>query len=85
MTTKEVLLGLAAAGLLAFGFTAPVYAEDPPPPPAQDDSATPVPADPDSTPGADSGDVAPDPGTGTDEGGDAAPQGDQPPPDPQPE
>jgi len=65
MTTKEVLLGLAAAGLLAFGTAAPVYAEDPP---ASDDGSTmEVPADPDS---ADTGDMAPDPGT--DDGSDAA-------------
>jgi len=66
MTTNKVLLALAAASLLAFGSVAPVYAEDPPP--ADDGASMEVPADPDS---AESGDMAPDPGT--DEGaGDAA-------------
>jgi len=85
MTTKEVLLGLAAAGLLAFGTVAPVYAEDPP---ASDDGSTmEVPADPDS---ADSGDMAPDPGmddSGDSSAGDAAgsDDGGEPPSDSQPQ
>jgi hypothetical protein len=62
MTTKKVLLALAATSLLAFGAVAPVYAEDPPP--AGDTAKTQVPPDPDS---ADPGDATPDPGT--DEGG----------------
>jgi hypothetical protein len=47
MTTKNVLLALAATGLLAFGAAAPVYAEDPAP--AGDGMKSEVPADPDST------------------------------------
>ena len=59
MTTKKILLALAATAVLAFGYVAPVYAEDPPPA-ADPGAATDVPADPDSTgPGA----VSPDPGT----------------------
>jgi hypothetical protein len=83
MTTKKVLLALAATGLLAFGSVAPVLAEDPPP--ADDGTMMDVPADPDS---AEVGDMAPDAGTeegagdagmepGTDpgmEGGEPAPQ-----------
>lgn len=74
MTTKKVLLALAAASLFAFGSVAPVYAQES----ADDGAAMDVPADPDS---ADSGDVAPDPGmdeggdaAGTDAGGEPAPQ-----------
>jgi hypothetical protein len=79
MTTKKVLLALAATSLFAFASVAPVYAEDPPAP-ADDGATMDVPADPDS---AGSGDMAPDPGadpgmdagdgSGTD-GGDTAPQ-----------
>jgi hypothetical protein len=81
MTTKKVLLALAATSLLAFGSVAPVYAEDPPPP-ADDSSTMDVPADPDSS-AADPGDATPDPGTdegaagdssGSDSSGDSQPQ-----------
>ncbi len=59
MTTKKLLLALAATSLLAFAPVAPVLAADDTP--ATDDGATmDVPADPDS---ADTGDMAPDPGT----------------------
>lgn len=71
MTTKKVLLTLAATSLLAFGSALPVYAEDPPP--AEEGATMDVPADPDSAAPAD---AAPDPGT--DEGaGDpaASPEG----------
>ena len=47
MTTKNVLLALAATGLLAFGAAAPVYAEDPPA--TGEGMKSEVPADPDST------------------------------------
>jgi len=64
MTTKKVLLALAATSLLAFGYAAPAFAQD-----AGDDGATTeAPADPDS---ADSGDMAPDQGT-DDSGSDAS-------------
>jgi len=63
MTTKKVLLALAATSLLAFGFTAPVFAQDS----GDDGATTEAPADPDS---ADSGDTAQDPGM--DDGGDAS-------------
>jgi hypothetical protein len=83
MTTKKVLLALAATSLLAFGAVAPVYAEDPPP--AGDSAKTQVPPDPDS---ADPGDAAPDPGTdqgagesGGQDGGAAPPDGGATPPD----
>jgi hypothetical protein len=66
MTTKKVLLALAATSLLAFGSVAPAYAEDPPP--ADEGAKMDVPADPDSV---DPGDSMADPGT--DEG--AADQG----------
>jgi hypothetical protein len=64
MTTKKVLLALAATSLLAFGSFAPVFAQD-----SMDDGAsTEAPADPG---GADEGDAASDPGM--DEGaGDAS-------------
>ena len=66
MTTKKVLLALAATSLLAFAPVAPVFAADDAP--AADDGATmDVPADPDS---ADTGDMAPDPGT--DDGSDSS-------------
>jgi len=71
MTTKKVLLALAATSILAFGYVAPVYAEDPPAPPPADTgtTTTDVPADPDSTAPAP---AAPDSGakvdTGTDSG-----------------
>jgi hypothetical protein len=52
MTTKKILLALAATSLLAFGSVAPVYAEDPPP--ADDSSKMDVPADPDSSGSGDS-------------------------------
>jgi hypothetical protein len=55
MTTKDAVLALAAAGLLAFGAVTPLYAEDPPP--AGEGATMEVPADPDS---AEAGDVAPD-------------------------
>ncbi len=58
MTTKKVLLALAATSLLAFGAVAPVYAEDAPP--AGDAAKTQVPPDPDS---ADPGNSQPDPGS----------------------
>jgi hypothetical protein len=82
MTTKKVLLALAATSLLAFGSVAPVYAEDPPP--ADDGATMDVPADPDS---------AMDPGAmdpGTDEGPDSSGMDQDPGPDggepaPQPE
>jgi hypothetical protein len=67
MTTKKVLLALAATSFLALGTVVPAYAQDDPPP-ADDGTMTDVPADPDSM---DSGDgTAPDPGTeeGTDDG-----------------
>ncbi len=79
MTTKKILLALAATSLLALGSVTPVYAEDPPAP-ADDSSSMDTPANPDS---ADSGDQAPDPGTddgaagdssGSDDSGDSAPQ-----------
>jgi hypothetical protein len=59
MTKKKVLLALTATAVLAFGYLAPAYAEDPPPA-ADPGAATDVPADPDST-GA--GVALPDPGT----------------------
>jgi hypothetical protein len=78
MTTKNVLLALAATGLLAFGTVSPLYAEEPPPP-AEEGAATDVPADPDS---AEAGDAAPDAGaedgagdTGAVEGEGAGPEG----------
>jgi hypothetical protein len=84
MTTKKVLLALAATGLLAFGSAAPGWAEDPPPP--DEGTTMDVPADPD---GEVQGEGMPDPGvdegadTGTndtnDGGGDSGgsePQGD---------
>jgi len=85
MTTKKVLLALAATSLLAFGYVAPVYAEDPPPPPADDSSTMDVPADPDST--AEPGDAAPDPGTdegatGDSSGGDGGDSAPAPAPEP---
>jgi hypothetical protein len=58
MTTKKVLLALAATSLLAFGSIVPVYAEDPPP--ADEGTKMEVPADPDSAAPADAG---ADPGT----------------------
>jgi len=55
MTTKKVLLALAATSLLTLGYVAPVYAQE-----STDDGATmDVPADPDS---GESGETAPDPG-----------------------
>lgn len=65
MTTKKVLLALTATTILAFGYVAPVYAEDPPP--ADTGATTDVPADPDSTGPAD---ASPDPGTGAGAGAD---------------
>jgi hypothetical protein len=59
MTTKKVLLTLAATAVLAFGYVAPVYAEDPPPA-ADPGAATDVPPDPDS---AGAGAASPDPST----------------------
>lgn len=77
MTANKVLLALAATSLLAFGSVAPVWAEDPPP--ADDGTSMDVPADPD---GADSGDMAPEPGT--DEGaGDAGGEDGEPAPQPE--
>lgn len=81
MTTKKVLLALAASSLFAFGYTAPVWAEDPAPP--AEGATMPVPADPDSA--METGDIAPDAaaegagdaaGTeaGTDAGGEPPPQ-----------
>ena len=59
MTTKKVLLALAATGLLAFGAPAPSLAQDDPP--ATDDgSSMDVPNDPDSSY---PDDPMPDPGT----------------------
>ena len=58
MTTKKVLLALAATGLLAFGYVAPADAQDTPA--ADDGTMMDVPADPGS---AEAGDMAPDPGT----------------------
>jgi hypothetical protein len=86
MTTKKVLLALAASSLFALGSTAPVWAEDPPPP--AEGATMPVPADPDS---AEAGDIAPDAGTeegGGDAAGDAAGmdpgmEGGEPPPQPE--
>jgi hypothetical protein len=64
MTKKKVLLALAATTVLAFGYVAPAYAEDPPPV-ADPGAATDVPVDPDSTgPGNASPDPATDAGTG---------------------
>ena len=81
MTTKNVLLVLAATGLLAFGAAAPVYAEDPPA--TGESMKSEVPADPDSTmapadagqdPGADSKmDAGAD--AGAKDGGGDAPDG----------
>jgi len=73
MKTKKVLLALAATTVFAFGYVAPVYAEDPAPPPADTGATTDVPADPDSTKPAD---ASPDPGTGaaTDTGTDSGQQ-----------
>jgi hypothetical protein len=83
MTTKKVLLALAATSLLAFGSVVPVYAEDPPPP-ADQGATMDVPADPDS---AESGDVAPDPGTDEGAGGStgdsSGTEGSEPPPQPE--
>jgi hypothetical protein len=59
MTTKKVLLALAATSFLALGSVVPAYAQDDPPP-ADDGTMTDVPADPDSM---EAGDAAPDPGT----------------------
>ena len=65
MTTKKVLLALAATSILAFGFVAPVYAEDPAPPPADTGATTAAPADPNApAPAPDTG-AAPDAGTAT--------------------
>jgi hypothetical protein len=63
MTTKKMLLALAATSLFALGSAAPIYAQDS----GDDGAATEAPADPDS---ADSGDMEQDPGM--DEGGDAS-------------
>jgi hypothetical protein len=81
MTTKNVLLALAATGLLAFGAAAPVYAEDPPA--AGEGMKSEVPADPDSTMAP--ADAGQDPGTdskmdagadaGAKDGGGDAPDG----------
>jgi hypothetical protein len=79
MTTNKVLLALAAASLFAFGSVAPVYAEDPPPP-AEEGATMEVPADPDS---AESGDVAPDPGTEEGAGDAAGTEGGEPAPQPE--
>jgi hypothetical protein len=78
MTTKKVLLALAAASLFAFGSVAPVYAEDPPP--AEEGATMEVPADPDS---AESGDAAPDPGTEEGAGDAAGTEGGEPAPQPE--
>jgi hypothetical protein len=59
MTTKKVLLALAATSFLALGTVVPAYAQDDPPP-ADDGTMTDVPADPDSM---ESGDTMQDPGT----------------------
>jgi hypothetical protein len=64
MTTKKILLALAATSTLAFGFVAPVYAEDPAPAPT-DTGTTAAPADPATpAPAPDSG-AKPDAGTTT--------------------
>jgi len=64
MTTKKVLLALAATSLLALGSVAPVYAQDDQLPP-DEGTMTDVPADPDA------GDAMADPGMdpGTDQEG----------------
>ena len=59
MTTKNMLLALAATSLLAFGAATPVFAEDPPP--AGEGMKSEVPADPDSTMAP--ADAGQDPGT----------------------
>jgi hypothetical protein len=75
MTTKKVLLALAAASVLAFGYVAPVYAEDPPPPPADTGATTTdVPADPDSTKPADASPDTGSSGAATDTGTDSGAQ-----------
>ncbi len=71
MTTKKVLLALAATSILAFGYVAPVYAEDPPPPPAETGSTTDAPANPD---GAAPAPASPDAGAKTDAGTDSGDQ-----------
>jgi hypothetical protein len=71
MTTKNMLLALAATSLLAFGAAAPVYAEDPPP--AGEGMKSEVPADPDSS--AVPADANPDPGTDQGAGSDAKADG----------
>ena len=74
MTTKKVLLALAATTVLAFGYVSPVYAEDPPPV-ADPGAATDIPADPDSTgPGAASPDSGTTTGAGADTGTDSGEQ-----------
>jgi len=59
MTTKKVLLALAATSFLALGTVVPAYAQDDPAP-ADDGTMTDVPADPDSM---EPGDTTQDPGT----------------------
>jgi Rieske Fe-S protein len=59
MTTKKVLLALAATSFLALGTVVPAYAQDDPPA-ADDGTMTEVPADPDSM---EPGDTTQDPGT----------------------
>ena len=80
MTTKNTLLALAATSLLAFGATAPAFAEDPPATgegmksevPADPDSSM-APADPGADPGTDQGAGAAD--AGAKDGGGDAPDG----------
>jgi hypothetical protein len=83
MTTKKVLLALAATRLLTLGSVAPVQAEEPPTP-SDEGTTKDVPAEPDS---AESGDVAPDPGTddgaGDNSGDGSGSEGGEPPPQPE--
>jgi hypothetical protein len=72
MTTKKILLALAATSLLALGPVTPVYADDTSAQ-ADDGSSMDAPADPDS---ADSGDTTPDPGTDAGDAGDTGDSGD---------
>jgi hypothetical protein len=64
MTTKKVLLALAATSVLAFGLVAPVYAEDPAPAPDTGATTAPPPDPNAPAPAPDTG-AQPDSGTTT--------------------
>jgi hypothetical protein len=63
MTTKKILLAIATTSILALGFVAPVYAEDPAPAPTDTGATTAPPPDPNApNPAPDTG-TQPDAGT----------------------